>query len=174
MVVGESQILGQVKEALRRGQDDQTSARRSTPFSARTSGRQARARGDQIDSAGQSIVSVALSQVSTLVPSWDDARVCIVGAGSVAALAAATVRRLGSAPITVVSRTAHNAEHLAKSVSGHGANMESLRTSLAEADVVICCTGSTGVVVSTDDVRAARRGSPSWLSARNHRPRAAA
>ncbi|MDQ3095520.1 MAG: glutamyl-tRNA reductase, partial [Actinomycetota bacterium] len=106
MVVGESQILGQVRAALRSGQDD---ASVGTTLNALFQqglrvGKRAHAETG-IDRAGQSLVSVALADAVEVVGPLEGLRVLIVGAGSVAALAAASARRAGVGEIVVLSRT---------------------------------------------------------------------
>jgi glutamyl-tRNA reductase len=156
MVVGESQILGQVREALRQAQSDSSvGASLNTLFQQGLRvGKRAHAETD-IDHAGQSVVSVALSEAVEVLGPLQDARVCIVGAGSVAALAAASVRRRAGAAIVVCSRTEAHAVRLAASVGGRSARFEDLADEIAHADLVISCTGATGPVVTGDMVVAA-------------------
>lgn len=156
MVVGESQILGQVRDALRRGQGAETvAAALNTLFQQGLRvGKRAHSETD-IDRAGQSIVSVALEDAAAAIGPIEGARVCIVGAGSVAALAAASVQRLGAADIVVSSRTAGNAARLAERVGGRQVALEDLGAAITEADLVISCTAATGAVISAGTVAAA-------------------
>jgi glutamyl-tRNA reductase len=156
MVVGESQILGQVRDALRRGQGAETvAAALNTLFQQGLRvGKRAHSETD-IDRAGQSIVSVALEDAAAVIGPIEGARVCIVGAGSVAALAAASVHRLGAADIVVSSRTPGNAARLAERVGGRQVALEDLGAAITEADLVISCTAATGAVISAGTVAAA-------------------
>jgi glutamyl-tRNA reductase len=149
MVVGESQILGQVREALRHGQSDSSvgASLNSLFQQGLRVGKRAHAETD-IDHAGQSVVSVALAEAAQLLGSLDRARVCIVGAGSVAALSATLVRRTSAADIVVSSRTRAHATRLAESVGGTSAPFEALTAELSRADLVISCTGATGPVIT--------------------------
>lgn len=157
MVVGEGQILGQVRESLREAQDDETvgPALNALFQQALRVGKRAHSE-TQIDAAGRSIVSVALDEAATVLGDLAKASVCIVGAGSVAALAASTARRSGATDIVIVSRTSGNAQRVAASVSGRAVEMASLPTELANADLVISCTGATGVVIDIKMLTAAR------------------
>jgi glutamyl-tRNA reductase len=74
--------------------------------------------------------------------------VLVVGAGSMSALAVATAHRLGAASIVVTNRTPGRAERLAASVSGSTAGFGDLPAALAAADLVISCTGATGLVIT--------------------------
>src|SRR3546814_4917159 len=75
-----------------------------------------------------------------------------------AGLATATVSRLGAADIAVLNRTASNADRLAGEYSARALALTELHDVLAKADVVISCTGASGVVITTDQVAAARAG----------------
>jgi glutamyl-tRNA reductase len=157
MVVGESQILGQVREALRDAQSDSSvGASLNALFQQGLRvGKRAHAETD-IDHAGQSVVSVALAEAAEVLGPLDKARVCIVGAGSVAALTAASVRRHASAAtIVICSRTQAHATRLAASVGGRSARLEDLVDEIARADLVISCTGATGPVITAEMVTTA-------------------
>jgi glutamyl-tRNA reductase len=156
MVVGEAQILGQVKDALNRGQRDETvgSALNSLFQQALRVGKRAHAETG-IDTAGQSLVSVGLAAAEATLGRIADARVCVLGAGSMAALAASTVRRRGAGSIQVAARTADRARRLAESVHGTGTGLSHLTDCLRRADLVIACTGASEAVVSAEQVTAA-------------------
>ena len=162
MVVGEGQILGQVREALRDAQVEETVGVTLNPLfqhALRVGKKGHRETG--IDAAGRSLVSVALDLAATVVGDIATARVCIVGAGSVAALAASSVRRAGTLDIVVLSRTFDNAQRVASHVDGRAAEIVALTAELADSDVLISCTGATGVVVDAATVSTALRLRPS-------------
>jgi glutamyl-tRNA reductase len=161
MVVGESQILGQVREALRSSQrDESVGASLNSLFQQGLRvGKRAHSETD-IDRAGQSVVSVGLAVAAEVVGPIEAARVCIVGAGSIAALAGSSVHRAGAVDVVVASRTFATAERLAASVGGTAAPLEAVGQQIARADLVISCTGSTGPVISAEMVRSAVAGRP--------------
>ncbi|HYJ26667.1 MAG TPA: glutamyl-tRNA reductase, partial [Nocardioides sp.] len=111
MVVGEGQILGQTREALRIGQEHGTvGPALNTLFQqALRVGKRAHAETD-IDRAAPSLVSAALERSSVPVAG---ARAVVVGAGAMASLAVSHLARGGAARIAVLNRTAANAERLA-------------------------------------------------------------
>jgi glutamyl-tRNA reductase len=74
------------------------------------------------------------------------------------ALAVATAARLGAAGIVVANRTKDHAIRLAASVSGTTADLGDLGPAMAEADLVISCTGAAGLVITADMVAAALSG----------------
>jgi glutamyl-tRNA reductase len=148
MVVGEGQILGQVRDALRHGQGDEAVGPALNTLFQQGLRVGKRAHSETgIDRAGQSVVSVALDVVAGDIGPLEGARVCIVGAGSIAALAANSLHRAGAAEIVVCSRTLSRAQRLAESVGGRAAEMAGLTVAISRADVLISCTGATGVVV---------------------------
>ena len=84
----------------------------------------------------------------------------MVGAGAMSGLAVATTARSGAARIVVANRTREHAERLAAAVSGEVVDLDSLTDAIAAADLVISCTGASGLVIGEPVVRAAagRRG----------------
>jgi glutamyl-tRNA reductase len=110
-----------------------------------------------IDRAGASLVSVALDRAEDVVGSLRDRVVLVVGAGSMGALAATTLARR-EADVVVSSRTEASARRLADTVGGRAAALADLTAELTAADVLVTCTGATGLVVPTDVVADAMRG----------------
>ncbi len=82
----------------------------------------------------------------------------VVGAGAMAGLATATVSRLGARHISVLNRTADRADRLAAEYGAHPVPLERLSAEIAEADIVITCTGASGVLITRDMVERARAG----------------
>ncbi|WP_183094288.1 glutamyl-tRNA reductase [Nocardioides stalactiti] len=159
MAVGEGQILGQTREALRRGQELGTvGPALNTLFQqALRVGKRTRAETG-IDRFAPSLVTAALAEA---VPGAADRgvpghRVVVVGAGAMASLATATVSRMGAAHISVVNRSAHRAQRLAAQYDAHAAPLEALADELAAADLVISCTGSAGTLIDARSLAAAR------------------
>jgi glutamyl-tRNA reductase len=108
-----------------------------------------------IDRAGASLVSVGLDLASRSLEGHDGRRALVVGAGSMAALAASTALTLGFT-LTVANRTAARAQQLAAKVEGEWIPIERLADAVADADLVISCTGAMGHVVAADVVADAR------------------
>lgn len=155
MVVGESQILGQVREAYRRAQAAETVGRvlqALFPAALRVGKRCHAETG--IDSAGRSVVTVGLAAVAPAGVAGSQA--LVVGAGSMAALAASTLVHEG-ADVVVASRSADRAERLAGIVGGRAIELSRLSRALVDVDVVVSCTGAAEVVLSADMVEAAVR-----------------
>ena len=160
VVVGEGQILGQVRSALKAAEELGTTGRVLGELGrlALRVGKRARAETG-IDRAGQSLVSVAVELAAAhLGPDGQGLagrRVLVVGAGAMSALAASTAARAGAASIAVANRTRRNAERLAARVNGHAVALADLAAEIAAADVVVSCTGASGPVITRDLAAAA-------------------
>ncbi|WP_323793589.1 glutamyl-tRNA reductase [Nocardioides sp.] len=157
MAVGEGQILGQTREALRLGQElGSVGPALNVLFQqALRVGKRSRAETG-IDQVAPSLVSAALEQSESTTGPVAANRVVIVGAGAMAGLATATVTRLGAARVSVVNRTADRASRLATEYGVQAVAFAELPLALADADVVISCTGSSGAVITREMLAAAR------------------
>ncbi|MEV7009620.1 glutamyl-tRNA reductase [Streptosporangium sp. NPDC051022] len=155
MVLGEGQILGQVRSALKLAQEQGTvgSTLNELVQQALRVGKRSHTETG-IDRAGASLVGVGLTLAERTLGPLQSKRALVVGAGSMSALSAATLQRAGVTDIVVVNRTYERAVRLAQTVGGRAAEFGALAAELAEADLVISCTGATDVVVTADMVPA--------------------
>ena len=155
MAVGEQQILGQVRAALRAATEGGSAGRVLTALLQQSLrvGKRAHSETD-LDRAGHSLVEAGLEAASAVLGPLEDAAALVVGAGAMSGLAVATLARAGIGRLTVVNRTSERAHRLAASAGGRAAELAELPTELAAADVVISCTGAVGHVIG---VPAARR-----------------
>ncbi|MFC4496565.1 glutamyl-tRNA reductase [Streptomyces ovatisporus] len=177
MVVGEGQILGQIKEALALAQDQHTAGRLLNDLfqQALRTGKRAHSETG-IDKAGQSLVTFGLEQLAGPVPVGEwvrGKRALVIGAGSMSSLAATTLARAGVAELVIANRTLDRAERLATGLTSglaagaapaaalsggdgpraHALPMDGITAELPRADVVVSCTGATGLVLTLDAVR---------------------
>jgi len=159
MVVGESQILGQMRHALRVGQEAATVGPALNVLfqQALRVGKRVHAETD-VQRAAPSLVSLALERAAAEIGPVSGQRVLVVGAGSMAGLAVATVSRLGAAEVVVSSRTDSRARRLAEQYDGRAVPLTSVQEELAGSDLLVSCTGATGVVLPLAVVAAAREG----------------
>lgn len=148
MVVGESQILGQLRGAYASSTESATvgTTMHDLAQTALRVGKRVHTETG-IDQAGASVVSVALAQASGFLGSLAGRRALLVGAGSMGALSGATLRRLGVTDITVANRSAERGERLAAALDGRFVPLDELPAAIAEADLVISSTGATGLVI---------------------------
>src|SRR3954471_19952895 len=152
MVVGEGQISGQLRTALKIAQANDTVDRALNEVVQQALRVGKRARNETgIDRAGASLVSVGLSRAGALA----GRRALVVGAGSMSALAVATLAREGIGEVVIANRTYERGAHLARSagVPARAIELADLRPALAETDIVVSCTGSVGLVITPDMVQ---------------------
>ncbi len=197
MVVGEQQILGQMRQALRTAQDHGTAGKtlHDLAQSALRVGKRVHAETG-IDAAGASVVSVGLdiaaaafggagrigtAEGGTAQGGTDEdgtaqggtiqggaaqggaaqgaaagltgKRALVVGAGAMSSLAVAALARAGVADLTVTNRTPERAARLATSHGARSRALAELGEALLVTDLLVSCTGSTGLVLDADDVR---------------------
>ncbi|MEU5427798.1 glutamyl-tRNA reductase [Streptomyces olivoreticuli] len=171
MVVGEGQILGQIKDALALGQEQHTAGRLLNDLFQQALRVGKRAHSETgIDKAGQSLVTFGLERLAAgaVVAEWAvGKRALVIGAGSMSSLAAATLARAGVAHVAIANRTVERARRLAQILTEPGAagvaggftasavEMAAVPGELALADIVVSCTGAMGVVLTVETVQAA-------------------
>jgi glutamyl-tRNA reductase len=148
MVIGDSQILGQLRSAYALGTEVGTigSVLHELAQTALRVGKRVHSETG-IDRAGASIVSVALDHAEDVLGPLAGTRAVIVGAGSMGALSGATLRRRGVTDIVVANRSPERAARLAANLDGRAVPMADLVTEIGSADLLISSTGSTGLVV---------------------------
>ncbi|MCE9516139.1 MAG: glutamyl-tRNA reductase [Mycobacterium sp.] len=174
-VVGEQQVLGQVRRAYAAAEANQTVGRVLHDLAQRALAAGKRVHAEtSIDAAGASVVSVALDIAarrlagsgSGLAASGSAGaglsglggrQAVVIGAGSMGALSAAHLVRAGVRHVHVVNRSLPRAQRLAQSIAEQGVSAQAttladLPAALAGADLVISCTGAVRPVVSLADV----------------------
>ncbi len=152
MVLGESQILGQAREALRVGQDAATVGPSLNALfqQALRVGKRSHAETD-IDRVAPSLVTAALAKAAEHVGGLGGKHVVVVGAGSMASLTVGTASRAGAGSIVIANRTPERAVHLAEQYAARAIPLSELRTWSGPVDVLVSCTGAAGVLVDAAD-----------------------
>lgn len=156
LVVGEAQVLGQVRTSLSLAQQSGTSG----PV-LNTLFQQALRVGKRVHSetaiggSGRSVVTAALGQLAGYGISPHGRSCLIVGAGAMAGLAARTLASLGG-DITCINRTFSRAQRLAAEVGGTARPFEDLADAVATADIVVTCTGARMISLDTLGARTPR------------------
>jgi glutamyl-tRNA reductase len=159
MLVGEHQILGQVRAAFRLAQErgDAGTALHDAVGHALHAAKRAHAETG-IDAAGTTLIEVGLRLATTSVGDLTGRRAVIVGAGTMASVAAAALTGAGVGDLVVVSRTVEHAATLAARVGARAVPMVELEHEIADADVVVSCTGADGLVLPADVLERAMSG----------------
>jgi len=152
LVLGESQILGQVKSALTLSQAHETvgTVLNSLFQQAIRVGKRVHTETG-IGAAGRSLISAAYRLLTDELGALDGQRVLVVGAGAMAGLAARTAATDG-AMVTCANRTLARAERLAEAVGGKAVPLADLPQALAETDVLVTCTGARTFTIGVDDL----------------------
>ena len=166
LVVGEPQILGQVKEAYRAAEQAGTLGRRLTALRDRALASAKRVRTET--AIGRHAVSVSHVAVELAIKIFGHvrgARVMVVGAGKMSGLAARRLAQEG-AQLTVVGRTEARASELAAALGGRALPFERMAEELAATDIVLTGTAAPTAIILRPEVEAAakaRRGRPLFL-----------
>jgi glutamyl-tRNA reductase len=152
LVVGESQILGQVKNALALSQAHETvgTVLNSLFQQAIRVGKRVHTETG-IGAAGRSLVSAAYGLLNEEIGELADRRVLVVGAGAMAGLAARTAAADG-AFVTCANRTLARAERLAEAVGGKAVALSDLADAMAATDVLVTCTGARTLTIGVEDL----------------------
>ena len=159
MVLGEGQVLGQTRHALRLGQEWGTvgSSLNVLFQQALRVGKRVHAETD-VDRTAPSLVSSAVQIAETHVGSVAGTRAVVIGAGAMASLAVVNLVRLGARDIVVANRSPERAQRLAEQHDVRTTPLDAVDRELPGADIVVSCTGATGVVLPLTRVAEARAG----------------
>src|SRR6266446_2808529 len=151
MVVGEAQILGQVKEAAAQAQQAGTLGPELSRALARATSAAKRVRTEtEIARGAVSISTIAVQLAQKLLGSLDDRTVVLLSAGEMAQLAARELRSAGARELLVANRTPQAAEALARETGGVPVSLGELPGLLERADVAVCSTAATEAVVTRE------------------------
>jgi glutamyl-tRNA reductase len=163
MVVGEAQILGQVREAFQAAQAERTVGPVLSALFARAIKVGRRARSETgIGSGLASTVTVGLRVAEGQLGGLAGRRALLVGAGGVARLAGRALRDAGAGELVVANRTAATGTALARQLGGRAVPLERVTDELALADLAVAATAGTTPTVTAATVAAAlaRRAGP--------------
>ncbi|MGE0685757.1 MAG: glutamyl-tRNA reductase [Dehalococcoidia bacterium] len=161
LVIGESEILGQVREAFSAA----TAAQSGNPVLARLfhaalrAGRRARSE-TEIGAHGLSVAALAVSLSRKVLGDLRRKTVLVVGAGEMGQRTAAALVQHGVGRLLVMTRRSGLAEEIARELNGVALTIDQLPRALVEADVVISCTAAADAIVSAKDVERAMAQRP--------------
>lgn len=167
MVLGETQILGQVRTSFLQGQEFGTTG---TVFNQLFKQAVTLAKRAHAETAiGENAVSVSYAAVELakkIFGSLKNKHVVILGAGKMGELAIKNLHGSGAGKITVINRTFEKAQLLASEFDGQAKSMQELQCSLLEADILISSTGATDFVIDLElmqFVERLRKGKPLFM-----------
>lgn len=164
LVIGEPQILGQVKEAFQFAQEARTAGHALTRLMNRAFAVAKRVRNETgVASSAVSISFVAVELARKVFDTLQGTTVMLLGAGEMAELAARHLTTNGASRLLIANRTFENAAQLAAEMKGEPVRFDDLSSHLPEADIVICSTGAPHHLLGPEHVRRA-------LTIRRHRP----
>jgi glutamyl-tRNA reductase len=153
MVVGEAQILGQVKDALELAQRAGAAGPELVRACAAAFASAKRVRSETgIGRSAVSMASAAVELANKVFGGLEGRAALLVGAGEMGELAGKHLRNARASPIIVINRTRERAEHLASSIGGEVRDFEDLHSSMILADLVVCSTASPKYIFTKENV----------------------
>lgn len=167
MIIGEAQILGQLKEAYRHASRQHSTGPLLNRLLHKSFSVAKRVRSETgIGSSAVSISYAAVQLAKKIFGSLKDKKVLLVGAGEMAELAAEHLVGQGVDEVVVANRTLSRAVDLAKRFNGTAVSLEELVLQLERVDILISSTGASGIILHKDQVRPVmrlRRNKPLFL-----------
>nr|WP_309099749.1 glutamyl-tRNA reductase [Fredinandcohnia onubensis] len=167
MVVGETQILGQVRSSFLSAQEKGTSGTVFNHLFKQSITLAKRAHSEtEIGSNAVSVSYAAVELAKKIFGDLTNKNVLILGAGKMGELAVQNLHGSGVGKVTVMNRTFEKAQNLAEKFQGEAKTIEELQCALVEADIMISSTGAKGYVITKEmmqDVECMRKGRPLFM-----------
>jgi glutamyl-tRNA reductase len=167
MVVGEPQILGQLKDAYRAAVDANSCGPVLSRLFQRAFSTAKRVKNEtRIAEGPVSVAKVAVDLARQIFERLEDKHALLVGAGEMIETALVSLRREGLASLSVANRTVAHAEELARTFGARAHGLAELPELLADADIVLTCVGASAPVITPSMVKDAlhvRRNRPFFL-----------
>jgi glutamyl-tRNA reductase len=164
MVVGEPQILSQVRGAIRRAEAEDAAGPVLSALFRRAArvGRRAR-QETSIGSSPSAFVEAGARLAEGHLGSLEGRSLLVIGAGKMGEVAIRSLQGRGVSAIRILNRSPERAARVAARVGAESGSLEDLSQGLTDADLVVASTGSTGVVVTHQAVKAAMTGKKSSM-----------
>ncbi len=151
MVLGETQILGQVRSSFLSAQEHQTVGTIFNQFFKQVITLAKKAHSEtEIGANAVSVSYAAVELAKKVLGSLKDKQVLILGAGKMGELAVQNLYGSGAKNVVVMNRTFEKAEKLAERFSGGAKRLEELSCALVETDIIISSTGADGYVITKE------------------------
>ncbi|WP_394137547.1 glutamyl-tRNA reductase [Cytobacillus oceanisediminis] len=167
MILGETQILGQVRSSFLEAQSENTTG---TVFNhlfkqAVTLAKRAHSETD-IGANAVSVSYAAVELAKKIFGTLENKHVLILGAGKMGELAIQNLHANGASKVTVINRTYEKAQDLASRYAGEAKTLDELQSALMDADILISSTGAKEFVITKDmmaNVEKMRKGKPLFM-----------
>ena len=155
MVLGEPQILSQVREALRRSTAEGATGPRLTALfhAAARAGRTVRT-DTAVGAAPDAFIAAGADLAAETLGGLEGKHALVVGAGQMSALALKHLSHRGVGTVRVVNRSVARARALAERVGAEHGDLDALADAIADADIVISATGAAGIILTEEVLRA--------------------
>jgi glutamyl-tRNA reductase len=158
-VVGESEILGQVRHAWEVARREGGARSTLNLLFRHAIGVGKRARTETAIARGTASVShAAVEMAAERLDGLDGRRVAVIGAGAMGEGIAVALNKAGAGDVVIVNRSAERGDALARRVDGRATGLDRLTDVLADTDVAITCTGAGSPIVTRELVDSAMRG----------------
>ena len=158
MVVGEPQILGQLKDAYRHASEQKTTGMVLNRLLHKAFSVAKRVRTEtKIGSQAVSISYAAVELARKIFGELGDKVAMLIGAGEMAELAAQHLRAGGIKRLIIANRTLERAVELSHELGGEAIGLDEIEDAMIEADIVISSTGAPGLVLTKEQVKRTMR-----------------
>lgn len=156
LVIGENEILGQVKAAYEAAHAAGTTGPVLSALFRYAAQAGKRVRSETaIGRAALSVATIVVEMAQEMFGSLADRTALLIGAGKMGSIAGQALVRAGLRCVLIANRTFDRAQQLAARLGGRAVRFDALGENLAAADIVICSTGAPHLVLHADDVRRA-------------------
>ena len=154
LVIGENEILGQVKSAFELAHAAETTGPMLSALFryAVQAGKRVRSE-TEIGRAALSVATIVVEMAQETFGSLAERTALLIGAGKMSSIAGQALVRAGLRCVLVANRTFDRAQRLAASLGGRAVHFDALAENLAAADIVICSTGAPHLVLHVDELR---------------------
>jgi len=148
MVLGEQQVLTQVREALRLSESEGAAGPALTALfhAATRTGRRVRTE-TSVGAAPDAFVSAGADLAAWALDGLEGRHALVVGAGQMAALAVKHLRSRGVATVRILNRSIERARALAERTEAEHGDLDTLPTALSDTDLLVSATGAAGIIV---------------------------
>ena len=164
MVLGEPQVLSQVRTAFRRAEQEEAVGPELRPLFDRAvrAGRRVRAE-TSIGASPSAFVDAGLDLAAKHLGNLEGRPSLVIGAGEMGSLAASALRERGADPLVILSRKRERAQRMAEPYGATPGTLEELEEALTGVDLVISSTGATGLILPEETIRRASDGRGMFL-----------